>query len=367
MRRASRITLSTEEWACLRNWITDRKTPARVRLRARILLGAAVGRSNREIARTLSLDPATVSFWRHRFLRQRLEGGLRDASRAVRRRKRTPDLSDVILHATYHVRPPEAPRWTTRTLAHHLGLNHMQVHRAWRSSGVQPERLAASGGGPLTTSRGPCVDLLGVILPAPRRAAVFGVPRWDGTGVPGEAPSAAPFRPGISGGVLFASGDSDGAELVTMLEALEPLVAREGGLAGDGHDLLVLLRDLEDRTSPTMRVHVLAEIGDGREDELLRTWFDRHPRFSLHGFPSGEAWLDGVRGFLETWRRADGGGSVFGGIPAFAAAAARFAASFTPEGSGLVWSISSTTVHGSDPPVTEGADPAAPGSSRGGL
>lgn len=138
MRRAVRVVLSPEDWARLHQWITDRRTPARIRKRARIVLGAAMGRSNREIARTLDLDPATVAFWRKRFAVHGFGNGLDDAPRPGRRRTHTPAVSERILHATHNVVPPNGERWTTRSLAAFLGVNHMQVHRTWKAGGIRP-------------------------------------------------------------------------------------------------------------------------------------------------------------------------------------------------------------------------------------
>jgi len=233
VRRAGRIVLSADEWARLRRWITDRHTPARVRRRARILLGAAVGRSNREIARTLSLNPATVSFWRRRFVKHRLEGGLRDAPRPGRRREHTAGVSERILHATYHVTPTRGPRWTTRTLARYLGVNHMQVHRTWKASGVPPEGGPPAGGGRPFLSSSQRVDLLGVVLQPPRRAVVFGVGSGRGTYGRGVEALGADYRSGISGGFLLAPDQSDREELLTILKRMEPFVGRESGSAAE--------------------------------------------------------------------------------------------------------------------------------------
>lgn len=343
VRRATRITLSAEEWARLRRWITDRRTPARVRRRARILLGAAVGRSNREIARTLSLDPATVSFWRRRFAKHRLEGGLLDAPRPGRRKQHTAGISESILHATYHVPPPAGARWTTRSLARHLGVNHMQVHRTWKSHGVPPDGHPPEAERPARLAPSPRVDLLGVILQPPRRAVVFGLGNESGTPVPTLEPVRIPVPPAISGGFLQTLEGSEREELVEILKRMETFVGRESGSASEWHDLLILLRDLEDRTSPSTQVHVLVENCDEAEAERLAGWFDRHARFHLHGFPAGSDWLEGIRELLAAWAPAGGKPWAIGGVASFATAAARFAEGPTPESRGLVWSVPTAT------------------------
>jgi len=136
VRRAVRITLSLDELARLRKMAHDRGVSSRRRTRARILLGAAVGRSNGEIARILGVDASTVSFWRRRFAVQRLDGGLGDAPRTGRPSSRSAEIAARVLLTTRSVPPPEGERWTTRSLARYLGVNHMRVHRTWKAHGV---------------------------------------------------------------------------------------------------------------------------------------------------------------------------------------------------------------------------------------
>jgi len=337
VRRAGRITLTAEEWAQLRRWIVDRRTPVRVRRRARILLGAALGRSNREIARTLALDPATVSFWRRRFVKHRLDGGLVDAPRPTRRNDASTLASERILHATYAVAPPGAQRWTTRALARHLGVNHMQVHRTWKSARVAPPSSPVRGDGAGPSSVFRRVDLLGVALQPPRRAVVFGVERSAATSFVVDRAHSVPIQGSISGGFLLNSDDSDPEELAMLMKRVEPLVGREPGISTGWHDLLILLRELERRVPPTTELHVVVENCDAAEARRLASWFRGHPRCRLHETPAGTEWPEYARGLFELWASGAGALRTFGGMASFASAAAHFAAATSTEPRGLVW------------------------------
>ncbi len=68
------ILLSPEDKGKL-TWLSRRpKTAQRVALRSKIVLRAAEGRSNQEIARGLGITGATVGKWRERFRLQGMEG-----------------------------------------------------------------------------------------------------------------------------------------------------------------------------------------------------------------------------------------------------------------------------------------------------
>jgi len=85
MKIAPEITLTDAERATLDRWSRGRSTPVRLVLRAKIVLLAAAGKLNKEIARRLKTAPKTVSLWRRRFADQRLAGIEKDAQRPVGR------------------------------------------------------------------------------------------------------------------------------------------------------------------------------------------------------------------------------------------------------------------------------------------
>ena len=68
MRRAIAIELSDDERKLLQRCARGRSTAARFVLRAKIVLAAAAGRENQEIAAELDSDPHTIARWRKRFV-----------------------------------------------------------------------------------------------------------------------------------------------------------------------------------------------------------------------------------------------------------------------------------------------------------
>lgn len=69
MRIAKAITLTDEERAALTKWSRGRSTPARLVLRAQIVLAAADGRENKDIAAELGCTRRTIGVWRRSLCR----------------------------------------------------------------------------------------------------------------------------------------------------------------------------------------------------------------------------------------------------------------------------------------------------------
>ena len=73
MNATAPLVLTETEVQTLEIWARMAASP-RLALRARIVLAAASGSRNREIADQLCVSPKTVALWRRRFLNARLSG-----------------------------------------------------------------------------------------------------------------------------------------------------------------------------------------------------------------------------------------------------------------------------------------------------
>ena len=108
-------------------------------IRAKIVLAAAAGHTNCEIATQLCVSPKTVSLWRRRFLDSGLAGIEKEAARGKRMASPPPKVVRRILQMTVHQQPPGSRSWTTRSLAKALGISPSMVHRVWKANGVSPQ------------------------------------------------------------------------------------------------------------------------------------------------------------------------------------------------------------------------------------
>jgi len=115
MRRACEIVLNDEERSTLERWARGRSTPARQVMRAQIILQAAEGKRNIEIAPAVGTDRLTVARWRERFAAQRLAGIEKDAPRPGRPAVRREKAAIRIVERTTQTRPKDATHWTVRT------------------------------------------------------------------------------------------------------------------------------------------------------------------------------------------------------------------------------------------------------------
>lgn len=121
MRIAKTIILTDEERITLMQWSRGRKTPARLVLRAKIVLAAADGQENKDIAAELKCTRRTAGLWRSRFSEGRLKALMKDAPRSGRTPSVRADKEVEIIRKTTQETPLNATHWSVRSLAVAVG------------------------------------------------------------------------------------------------------------------------------------------------------------------------------------------------------------------------------------------------------
>src|SRR3982751_5280465 len=123
MRVAGAVFLTDEERATLERWARARSLPSRQVERAKVVLQAAAGKQDIEIAQELGISNQKAARWRKRFLQAGLAGLEKDAPRSGRTRTITAALVQEVIRKTTQETPPNATQWSTRTMAAAVGLS----------------------------------------------------------------------------------------------------------------------------------------------------------------------------------------------------------------------------------------------------
>ena len=291
------LTVTAEEQATLTGW-TRRPTTAQAHaLRARIVLGAAEGRSNRDIAATLRITEPTVGKWRRRFLAQGLDGLLDEPRPGAPRTIGDADVERVIA-LTLESAPRDATHWSTRSMAAATGYSQSSISRIWRAFALAPHRSETFklSTDPLFIEK--VRDIVGLYLAPPERALVLSVDEKTQIQALDRTAPMLPLRPGQ---VERHTHDYERHGTTSLFAALD---VATGQVVGECHrrhravEFRAFLDTIEASVPADLEIHVILDNVSTHKTPLIRRWLVSHPRYHLHFTPTSASWLNLVERFF---------------------------------------------------------------------
>lgn len=291
------LTLDDAEREELLGWTRRGKTAARLVLRAKIILAAASGARNQDVAREVRCSQQIVCKWRKRFLEDRL-AGLNDAPRPGQPRKILDADIERLIDMTLHQTPANATHWSTRTMAKASGLNYVAVQRIWKAFGLQPHLQDT-----FKLSRDPAFvskvrDIVGLYLDPPKRAMVLCV---DEKSQIQALERTQPLLPLTVGHPSSRTHDYMRHGTTTLFAALDVATGHVIGQLARRHrakEFLAFLKTINRDTPEDMDLHLILDNYGTHKTAMIRKWLLRHPRFHVHFTPTSSSWLNLVERFF---------------------------------------------------------------------
>jgi len=294
-RVASALVLRDGDQARLAALIRSSTLPAGLASRARIVLLAADGVSNTDIARRVGVTRQTVISWRGRY-----EAGgiaaLEDLDRSGR--PRVHDEVTVVV-ATLEP-PPEAlgvTHWSSRLLADHLGLSFATVARIWRKWKLQPWRVETFKFSTDPELEAKIRDVVGLYLHPPENAVVLCLDEKSQVQALDRTAPILPIRPGLpekQTHVYRRYGTT------TLFAALEVATGKVVNACYHRHRHQEFLRFLKvvAKTYPRVKLHVVADNYATHKHPAVKAWLARNPRITMHFTPTSGSWMNMVEIFF---------------------------------------------------------------------
>ena len=215
-----------------------------------------------------------------------------DAPRSGRSR-RLARLTAQILEAAKRTALEGGKPWTMRGLARRFGVSHMTVYRARQTHSLGRSFRPADRTGPGATIDAEPMEMVGIFLHPPRRAAVFQV---DGRGQVAPGLGSSPRAPPAPAG---ASSKELGGGLCGLFDLWRRWSMYRGHSPRSVAELLVFLRMVE-RRAPTVGSFLVLYEGFSRTAEKrIERWTHAHPRFRPMRVPSGRSWFRTVEHYLD--------------------------------------------------------------------
>ncbi len=299
MRVAQPVTLTTEQRNKLERQARARSLPARRVERARIVLRAAEGWQDKQIAEELGITPQKAARWRKRFL----EGGLpaleKDAPRSGGPRTITDRQIQQVVRRTTQAKPDGATHWSTRTMAAATGISEASVRRIWHAHGLKPHliRTFKLSNDPQFVEK--LEAIVGLYLNPPEHALVLCADEKSQIQTLDRTQPGLPLKKGRCGTMTH---DYKRNGTATLFAALNALDGRVISMCDDRHrhqEWLRFLRVIDQVTPPEKMIYLIVHNYATHKHPKVQRWLGRHPRFRIHFTPTGSSWLNMVERFFR--------------------------------------------------------------------
>jgi transposase len=299
MKMAPKIVLSEPERVKLEALARSRTASVRLVQRARIVLQAADGMMNKDIARDLDVNPNTVVRWRGRYARERFPGIEKDRPRASRLRARSTTMAQRIIEATTQTKPPNATHWSTRTLAKALGVDDNRVQRVWKAAGLKPHlaRTFKVSNDPHFAEK--VVDVVGLYTNPPENALVLCVDEKSQIQALDRTQKGLPLYPGRCGTLTHDYTRHGTTTLFAAFNVLDGTVIGSCMRQHRHQEWLKFLKQIERQMPPAKELHLVVDNYATHKHPRVLAWLKKHPRFHIHFTPTSSSWLN----LIERWFR----------------------------------------------------------------
>jgi transposase len=293
--------------AILESWTRAGTVEARVAKRARIVLLAAEGHSNRDIGVLVDLHYNQVGMWRQRYGDYGL-AGLDDLERSGR--PPVYDHDDVLLLVKLATEPPpdSATRWTMEALSeamatHGVPISASQCWRICQALDLKPWQVES-----WMTSHDPdfwerAGDVCGLYLNPPENAVVWSVDEKSGMQAKSRVNPTLPAVPGIPTRREFEYRRHGTAVLFAGLNVHEGDVAGWVTDSTRSENFVDFLADLVAQTPDGLDLHCIVDNLKTHSTDLVERFLVANPHVHLHFTPTHASWLNQVELFFSILER----------------------------------------------------------------
>lgn len=294
------VELDSETRNTLNQFVRSSSAPQSLALRSRIVLAAADGSNNQQIASALKIPAITVGKWRRSFAVDGIEG-LRDAPRSGRPPKYDSSVRQQVQTRVCQ-QPEDQSRWTVRTLAAELGLPASTVHAMLVASKLQPHRIRTFTFSPDPDFEAKLLDIVGLYLNPPENALVLCVDEKPSIQALDRTQPLLPLRakkPRAWTNEYVRHGTQ------TLLAALEIATGKVVAHVRDRRTTVDFLNFMDDvvKSYPARELHVVLDNLNIHKNEAAKQWLLRHPRVHFHYTPTHASWMNMIECFFSILTR----------------------------------------------------------------
>jgi transposase len=341
MKQAATINLTDEQRTELERRVRSQTLDVRAARRSRIVLLAADGIGNHEIARRLAISRGQVIEWRNRFA----QGGVMAIAADLPRSGRKPRIDAAeIVRVTTQTKPEGATHWSTRKLATHLGISDTTVLKVWRANGLKPHLVET-----FKVSRDPkfvekLEDIVGLYMSPPEHALVLCCDEKSQVQALDRTQPGLPLKKGRAETMTHDYKRHGTTTLFAAMSTLDGSVISRCAQRHRHVEWLDFLRQIDRETPKAKELHLVCDNYATHKHPKVKEWLEKHPRFHIHFTPTSASWLNMVERFFRSISTDRLERGVFRSVPELTAAIEEYIAVHNQNPKPFVWTAKANDI-----------------------
>ena len=299
MRKRTPINLTEEAREQLEAMSRSRTLEGRLVQRAKIVLLAAEGLSNRIIGARLGIDYRTVMCWQNRFREQGFEGIEKEVpGRGRKPRIQAETVLDVV-EKTLQEKPEDATHWSLRRMAQVSGLSKSTVHRIWQSRGLKPHLCETFKLSTDPQFESKLVDVVGLYLDPPEHAIVFSVDEKSQIQALDRTQPGLPMKPWRCGTMTHDYKRNGTTTLFAAMDTLTGKVIAQCMPRHRHQEWLRFLKRIRLEAAEGLDLHIICDNYSTHKHPSVQRWLAKYPHIKVHFVPTSSSWLNMVERFFR--------------------------------------------------------------------
>jgi transposase len=233
--------------------------------------------------------------------------------------------------------PSETTHWTDDMMAQAAGISASAVRRIWKAHGLQPHRWRQ-----FKLSNDPQFvaklrDVVGLYVDPPAHAIVLSVDEKSQIQALDRTQPGLPMKKGRLATMTHDYKRNGTTTLFAALNLLDGTVIGRNMQRHRHQEFIRFLNAIDTEVPASKAVHVVLDNYAAHKHPKVRTWLDRHQRFTFHFTPISCSWLNAVEGFFAKLSKQRLKRGVFHSVVDLQAAINRYLAEHNQQPKPFVW------------------------------
>jgi transposase len=344
MRKAATIELELAERKELERLSRSRSISVRLAERSRIVLLAAGGLNNQEIAARLNITRQKAGRWRDRFVAHGLSGIEKDLPRSGRIPSITRRKRDRIVKKTIEETPPNATHWSRALMAEATGVSDSTVGRIWKAHGLKPHLSRTFKLSNDTRFAEKLEDVVGLYLNPPENAIVLSCDEKSQIQALDRTQPGLRLKKGRCGTMTH---DYKRNGTTTLFAALNTLDGSVIGTCMPRHrhqEWIRFLNRIKRSVPKDKQIHIICDNYATHKHPKVVDWLERNTRFHVHFTPTSASWLNMVERFFRDLSEQRLRRGVFHSVPELTEAVDRYVAGHNQKPKPFIWTAAASDI-----------------------